>query len=213
MLDFVDKHGDEVLQLNEFVHLHRHVVELILSRDELDATDINKYRAAERWCRHYVLYHPNECLRNVMNNFTKYIAFHTIPTQVIMREIRPQKMVPDDILMSSLAYQADPESVSPQDFNFQRPQQTPRHKIRASLCVTLDENKKISVASRSRSVDRNLSKCSNESSTCDSGFNDDSTNGTIGATIVQIECDEAYGSGGRAMSCYDLTDLSVKFKF
>lgn len=225
VLDFVDQHGDDVLQLSEFVHLPRHVVELILSREELDATDLNKYRAAEKWCRHYVLYHPTENVRSVMNQFTKYISFHTIPTHILMKEIRPQNIISDDILMSSIAYQADPDSVSPQEFSRIRPPRMSKNQFRASVNISStneEESKKFlfGVVGRSRSVDRNLSKLSNESSNCDSGFNDEpnincnsSTVETVGATIVKIECDEAYCSGGRTMSCYELTEKLVKVKF
>lgn len=49
MLEFVDEHGNEVLNLGSFTLLPQHVVRLILARDELHADEFTKFQAALMW--------------------------------------------------------------------------------------------------------------------------------------------------------------------
>lgn len=49
MLEFVDEHGNEVLNLGSFTLLPQHVVRLILARDELQADEFTKFQAALMW--------------------------------------------------------------------------------------------------------------------------------------------------------------------
>lgn len=44
VLEFVDEHGNEVLNLGSFALLPLHVVRLILSRDELKADEFTKFQ-------------------------------------------------------------------------------------------------------------------------------------------------------------------------
>ncbi|KAH9635991.1 hypothetical protein HF086_005843 [Spodoptera exigua] len=91
VLEFVDEHGNEVLNLGSFTLLPQHVVRLILARDELRADEFTKFQ--------------NMNLKEVIGNFLEYIQFHKIPANVLMREVHPLGLVPYSIIMNALAYQ------------------------------------------------------------------------------------------------------------
>ncbi|RVE51689.1 hypothetical protein evm_003661 [Chilo suppressalis] len=113
VLEFVDEHGNEVLNLGSFTLLPQHVVRLILARDELRADEFTKFQAALMWSKKYCDTNQNMCLKEVIGNFLEYIQFHKIPANVLMREVHPLGLVPYSIIMNALAYQADPASVDP----------------------------------------------------------------------------------------------------
>lgn len=56
VLEFVDEHGNDVLNLGSFTLLPQHVVRLILARDELRADEFTKFQ---------VTYNYNKTLQNV----------------------------------------------------------------------------------------------------------------------------------------------------
>lgn len=111
VLEFVDSHGNEVLSLGSFALLPEHVVRLILSREELVADELTKFQAAVHWSRRYCDTMPEAELREVMSNFLECIEFYKIPASIIMHEVHPMGVVPDEVIMNALAYQADPSSV------------------------------------------------------------------------------------------------------
>ncbi|XP_018569097.1 serine-enriched protein isoform X4 [Anoplophora glabripennis] len=113
VLEFVDEHGNEVLNLGSFTLLPQHVVRLILARDELQADEFTKFQAALMWGKKYCDNNPSTSIKDVIGNFLEYIQFHKIPANVLMREIHPLGLVPYSIIMNALAYQADPASVDP----------------------------------------------------------------------------------------------------
>ncbi|CAB3261272.1 unnamed protein product [Arctia plantaginis] len=113
VLEFVDEHGNEVLNLGSFTLLPQHVVRLILARDELRADEFTKFQAALMWSKKYCDTNPNMILKDVIGNFLEYIHFHKIPANVLMREVHPLGLVPYSIIMNALAYQADPASIDP----------------------------------------------------------------------------------------------------
>ncbi|XP_065338108.1 serine-enriched protein isoform X5 [Cloeon dipterum] len=113
VLEFVDEHGNEVLNLGSFTLLPQHVVRLILAREELRADEFTKFQAALMWGKKYCDSNPNTQLKDVIGNFLEYIQFHKIPANVLMREVHPLGLVPYSIIMNALAYQADPTSVDP----------------------------------------------------------------------------------------------------
>lgn len=170
-MEFVDSHGDEVLQLPEFVHLPRHVVELILAREELKATDLNKYRAVERWATNFVTSNYGATLPVVMAPFLQYVQFHLVPTNVLMKEIRPLGLVPESLLLTALAYQADPLSVTAADLRIgQTSPRPPKAKWSPGA------------AGRSMSVEADLNlTATNDSLSRDSGFYE--------PTVVRVEPD------------------------
>lgn len=104
VLEFVDEHGNEVLNLGSFTLLPQHVVRLILAREELRADEFTKFQAALMWSKKFCDYNPI-ALKEVLGNFLEYIQFHKIPANVLMREIHPLGIVPYAIIMNALAYQ------------------------------------------------------------------------------------------------------------
>ncbi|KOC66789.1 Serine-enriched protein [Habropoda laboriosa] len=114
VLEFVDEHGNEVLNLGSFTLLPEHVVRLILAREELRADEFTKFQAALMWSKKYCDGNQNQDLKNVIGNFLEYIQFHKIPANVLMREVNPLGLVPSETIMTALAYQADPNSVDPE---------------------------------------------------------------------------------------------------
>lgn len=68
VLEFVDEHGNEVLNLGSFTLLPQHVVRLILAREELRADEFTKFQAALMWSKKY-------CDNNPVSYF-QYWAFH-----------------------------------------------------------------------------------------------------------------------------------------
>ncbi|CAG0889842.1 unnamed protein product, partial [Darwinula stevensoni] len=114
VLEFVDEHGNEVLNLGSFTLLPQHVVRLILARDELKADELTKFQAALMWSKKYCDSNPHMDLKDVVSTFLEYIKFHLIPASVLMKDVHPLGLVPDHIIMNALAYQvyqADPSSV------------------------------------------------------------------------------------------------------
>ncbi|XP_054286374.1 serine-enriched protein isoform X2 [Macrosteles quadrilineatus] len=119
VLEFVDEHGNEVLNLGSFTLLPQHVVRLILAREELRADEFTKFQAALMWSKKYcdsMNQNSNSSqvsLNQVISSFLEYIHFHKIPANVLMKDIHPLGYVPYSIIMNALAYQADPTSVDP----------------------------------------------------------------------------------------------------
>ncbi|XP_048267395.1 golgin subfamily A member 6-like protein 6 isoform X2 [Bombus terrestris] len=113
VFEFVDEHGNEVLNLGSFTLLPQHVVRLILAREELRADEFTKFQAALMWSKKYCDSNQNQDLKDVIGNFLEYIQFHKIPANVLMREVHPLDLVPSRIIVNALAYQADPASVDP----------------------------------------------------------------------------------------------------
>ncbi|XP_043271109.1 serine-enriched protein isoform X2 [Venturia canescens] len=113
VLEFVDEHGNEVLNLGSFTRLPQHVVRLILRREELRADEFTKFQAALMWSKKYCDNNENDNLKDVLGNFLEFIQFHKIPTRVLMNEVRPLQLVPERTMVIAVAYQADPNSVDP----------------------------------------------------------------------------------------------------
>ncbi|XP_068980380.1 golgin subfamily A member 6-like protein 6 isoform X2 [Bombus flavifrons] len=113
VFEFIDEHGNEVLNLGSFTLLPQHVVRLILAREELRADEFTKFQAALMWSKKYCDSNQNQDLKDVIGNFLEYIQFHKIPANVLMREVHPLGLVPSRIIVNALAYQADPASVDP----------------------------------------------------------------------------------------------------
>ncbi|CAM1294642.1 gprs (predicted) [Pycnogonum litorale] len=111
VLEYVDLHGNDVLSLGSFALLPQHVVRLILSREELRADELTKFQAAIHWSKKFCEKDKTSILRDVMGNFLEYIEFYKIPAGILMKEVHPLGLVPDKIIMTALAYQADPTSV------------------------------------------------------------------------------------------------------
>ncbi|RXG71179.1 Serine-enriched protein [Armadillidium vulgare] len=124
VLEFVDEHGNEVLNLGSFTLLPQHVVRLILCREELTADEFTKFQAALMWSKKHCDSSPNIDLKEVIGNFLEFIHFYKIPANILMKEIHPLGLVPYSIIMNALAYQADPTSVDPAKLSPNRPRRS-----------------------------------------------------------------------------------------
>lgn len=105
VLEFVDEHGNEVLNLGSFTLLPQHVVRLILAREELQADEFTKFQAALMWGKKYCDNNSHTNIKEIIRNLMEHIQFHKIPTNILMREIYPLGVLPDDIFVKALAYQ------------------------------------------------------------------------------------------------------------
>lgn len=119
-----------MLNLGSFALLPLHVVRLILSRDELKADEFTKFqvcinnnflcekinesfnlfecciKAALMWTMKYGDTNSNVDWKEVfVENFMSSIQYHKIPANVLMNEVEPLKIVPYEVIMTSLAYQ------------------------------------------------------------------------------------------------------------
>ena len=64
-----------------------------------------KYNGVYTWCEHYCRSYELTNIADVMHNFLDLIQFHKIPMGVLLSEIYPTHIVPDEIFLSALAYQ------------------------------------------------------------------------------------------------------------
>ncbi|XP_070489930.1 serine-enriched protein isoform X4 [Chironomus tepperi] len=112
VLEFVDEHGTEVLNLGSFTLLPQHVVRLILAREELRAEEFTKFQAALMWSKKFCDYNPGTNLKDIMGTFLPNIAFHKIPANVLMREIYPLNVVPYTIIMNAQTQQVSTSKTS-----------------------------------------------------------------------------------------------------
>lgn len=114
VLEFVDQRGNDVLNLGSFALLPLHVVRLILARKELVADEFTKFQAALMWTMKYSDLNKDVDWKEVFrDNFLSMIKYHKIPATVLMKEVDPLKVVPNEIIVAALAFQADPTCVKP----------------------------------------------------------------------------------------------------
>lgn len=132
-MDFIDKNAESVLIQQQLTELPRHVLSLVLTRDDVHASALTKFNAALAWSRAQLRKDPNQDLAEIFSPFVDVIQFDAIPASVLMREVKPMSLVPDNIIMGALAYQADPESIPPPNPGSRRPSGR-------NLCTTDEES-------------------------------------------------------------------------
>ncbi len=110
MLEFVDVHAENILSLGAFTSLPQHVVRIVLSREELQTTQIKKFEAAYRWCLHSTEGEQAN-IKSTFEPFVDVIDFRLIPATVLMKNVKPARVIDDAIILTALAFQADPKSV------------------------------------------------------------------------------------------------------
>lgn len=110
LLEFTATHAHEILGLASFHNLPQHIVRLVLSRKDLNATEWEKFTAVVSWGHAYCDIHTVS-LQTAVEPLIDCIAFYKIPTMQLMQEVRKRDVVPDHVIMKALAYQADPMSV------------------------------------------------------------------------------------------------------
>ena len=117
MLEYVDHNAEVVLSQSVFASLPQHVVRLVLGREELQACEETKFEAAFRWAIRYVGEHTEVDLKTAFEPFVSQIEFHKIPVKHLMQRVKPAQVVDDAIILTALAYQADPSSVDTRHLN------------------------------------------------------------------------------------------------
>lgn len=111
MFEFVDLNAETILGLGAFSLLPQHVVRIVLGREELHAAETTKFEAALRWCVRYLEEHQELTLKQAFEPFVDVIQFHGIPAKHLMKSVKPVEVVDDGIILTALAFQADPKSV------------------------------------------------------------------------------------------------------
>ncbi len=131
MLEFVDDHAEVVLSLGSFSTLPQHVVRIVLGREELLASEETKFEAAFRWCLRCINDHPEIDLKTAFEPFVSQIEFHKISAGHLMKNVKPAQVVDDTVILTALAYLADPMSVEAGKINIKQNKQ-----IRSSTTQT-----------------------------------------------------------------------------
>lgn len=115
IFEFVDGNAEAILALRGFFQLPQHVVRIVLSRDELAASEISKFDAAYNWCLHNSVSEGSDAeeIRTLFEPFVDVIAYNRIPARLLMQHVKPAGVVSDAHILTALAFQADPTSISP----------------------------------------------------------------------------------------------------
>ena len=111
MFEFVDQNAETILSLGAFATLPQHVVRIVLGRDDLQASETTKFEAALRWSYRYCDEHSDVSLKEAFEPFAEVIDYHMIPAKVLMQRVKPALVVDDSVILTALAFQADPKSI------------------------------------------------------------------------------------------------------
>lgn len=111
MFEFVDQNASAILSLGAFYALPQHVVRIILSREDLRATELEKFEASLKWCDAHLDESNVNDPKTVFEPFADVIDYCQIPAKELMQLVKPLKVVDDQVILTALAYQADPSSV------------------------------------------------------------------------------------------------------
>jgi hypothetical protein len=112
IFEFVDANAEAILPLREFVTLPQHVVRIVLSREELKASEMAKFEAAYNWCLSNCSDASNDDeIKKLFEPFVDVIEYHGIPAKHLMQRVKPAGVVDDSHILTALAYQADPDSI------------------------------------------------------------------------------------------------------
>lgn len=113
ILEFVDVNAKAIFSLEDFVNLPQHIVRIVLGREELKASEIEKFETAYRWSLRYCQSYPASDIKVVFEPFVDVIKYSDIPTRMLMQRVKPTGVVDETHLLTALAFQADPSSVLP----------------------------------------------------------------------------------------------------
>ena len=111
MFEFVDQNAETILSLGAFSTLPQHVVRIVLGRDDLQASETMKFEAAIRWSYRYCDEHADVSLKEAFEPFADVIDYRMIPAKHLMQRVKPTLVVDDSVILTALAYQADPKSI------------------------------------------------------------------------------------------------------
>ena len=119
IFEFVDTNAERILPLRSFLTLPQHVVRIVLSREDLRATELTKFEAAYNWClsnseeteREGGEEDGTEEIKKLFEPFVDVIDYLKIPAKHLMQRVKPSGVVDDAHILTALAYQADPTSI------------------------------------------------------------------------------------------------------
>ena len=111
MFEFVDQNAETILSLGAFATLPQHVVRIVLGRDDLQASETTKFEAAIRWSYRYCDEHSDVSLKEAFEPFADVIDYRMIPAKILMQRVKPVLVVDDSVILTALAFQADPKSI------------------------------------------------------------------------------------------------------
>lgn len=111
MFEFVDQNAETILSLGAFATLPQHVVRIVLGRDDLQASETTKFEAAIRWSYRYCDEHSDVSLKEAFEPFADVIDYRLIPAKILMQRVKPSLVVDDSVILTALAFQADPKSI------------------------------------------------------------------------------------------------------
>ena len=113
-VQFIEVHTDAVLASEAFreAALSPELLCKLLSLDALTcASELALYRATVAWGRAYCAQHPGIALADALAEPLRHIRLPLIPTSGLMGVVRPDGLVPVDLLLEALAYHSDPGTV------------------------------------------------------------------------------------------------------
>lgn len=112
IFEFVDANAEAILPLREFLTLPQHVVRIVLSREELQASETTKFEAAYNWClSNCDDVSDNKEIKILFEPFVDVIEYSSIPAKHLMQRVKLAGVVDDAHILTALAYQADPSSI------------------------------------------------------------------------------------------------------
>ena len=111
MFEFVDQNAETILSLGAFSTLPQHVVRIVLGREDLQASETTKFEAALRWCYRHCDEHGDSSLKEAFEPFADVIDYYRIPAKILMQRVKLAQVVDDSVILTALAYQADPKSI------------------------------------------------------------------------------------------------------
>lgn len=113
-LQFIELHTDEVLASASFTNaaLSPDLLCKVLQSDKLScSSELSLYAATVAWGRVYCEQNTNMVLGEILSEPIGHIRLPLIPTSGLMSVVRPDNLVPVDLLLEALAYHSDPGTV------------------------------------------------------------------------------------------------------
>jgi len=93
---FMDRHAVEVIQHESFGNLSRDCVREIISRDSFCAPEVEIFKAVYNWVR------INDITNDECENILKEVRLTLIPTQDLLKVVRPTNLVQPDVLLDAI---------------------------------------------------------------------------------------------------------------
>jgi len=95
---FMDRHAVDVIQHESFSNLSRESVRSIISRDSFCAPEVEIFKAVHNWVR----VNADEDIVNECSDILSEVRLSLIPTQDLLKTVRPTNLVQPDILLDAI---------------------------------------------------------------------------------------------------------------